>query len=134
MQIPNPIKGKGKLIKRPTIETSNRFGVLENEGTKWAQVKQRRKGGKKAPNLTLEIAETEGDLSSPKRKAKLPVEITRTETDGEKGDSGGPQPKSDVKIPAKANSTETDGENQRKQNSSKEGRKTRYGYQKTCHH
>ncbi|KAG5867484.1 hypothetical protein JTB14_037683 [Gonioctena quinquepunctata] len=104
-QIPNPIKGKGKLIKRPTIETSNRFGVLENEGTsepdtekeiepetsqEWAQVKQRRKGGKKAPNLTLEIAETEGDPSSPKRKAKLPVEITRTETDGRKGTQEAP--------------------------------------------
>ncbi|KAG5891892.1 hypothetical protein JTB14_021151 [Gonioctena quinquepunctata] len=124
-QIPNPIKGKGKLIQRPTIETSNRFGVLENEGTsepdtekeiepetsqEWAQVKQRRKGGKKAPNLTVEIAETEGDPSSPKRKAKLPAETTRTETDGEKGDSGGPSSQNRMlRSPAKANSTETDG-------------------------
>ncbi|KAG5882262.1 hypothetical protein JTB14_014959 [Gonioctena quinquepunctata] len=112
-QIPNPIKGKGKLIKRPTIETSNRRKKKEIEpetSQEWAQVKQRRKGGKKAPNLTLEIAETEGDPSSPKRKAKLPVEITRTETDGEKGDSGGPSSQNRMlRSPAKANSTETDG-------------------------
>ncbi|KAG5878860.1 hypothetical protein JTB14_003680 [Gonioctena quinquepunctata] len=124
-QIPNPIKGKGKLINRPNIEISNRFGVLANEGTsepdtekereaetnqKWVQAKGRRKGGNKAPNLTLNIAKIAGGPSSLRRKEKPPVETTHTETDEEKGGTGGSSSQNrKLKSPAKITNAETDG-------------------------
>ncbi|KAG5881199.1 hypothetical protein JTB14_034978 [Gonioctena quinquepunctata] len=45
-QIPNPIKGKGKLINRPIIEISNRFGVLADEGTSEPDRKKKRSRNK----------------------------------------------------------------------------------------
>ncbi|KAG5870045.1 hypothetical protein JTB14_004297 [Gonioctena quinquepunctata] len=88
-QIPNPIKGKGKLINRPNIEISNRFGVLENEGTS-------------EPDTEKEI-EAETSRNGHNRD-------NHTETDGEKGDTGGPSSQNRMlRSPAKVTSTETDG-------------------------
>ncbi|KAG5861577.1 hypothetical protein JTB14_026232 [Gonioctena quinquepunctata] len=50
----------------------------------WTQTKGRKKGGNKAPNLTLNIIEATGGSSSQKRMVKSPAEATNTETDGGK--------------------------------------------------
>ncbi|KAG5862108.1 hypothetical protein JTB14_028618 [Gonioctena quinquepunctata] len=140
-QRPNPIKGKGKLINRPNIEISNRFGVLENEGTsepdtekeieaetsqEWAQVKGKEERWQEGPKPNTRYSKTAGGPSSPKTEDKTTSrDNPHRNGRGERGHRRPQQPKSDVKIPSKSNQHRNRrGENQRKQNSSKEGRKT----------
>ncbi|KAG5859987.1 hypothetical protein JTB14_016259, partial [Gonioctena quinquepunctata] len=110
-QIPNPIKGKGKLINRPNIEISNRFGVLANEGTR-SQTRKKKEKQKQTRNGYKQKGgeKIAGGPSSLKRKEKPPVETTHTETDEEKGDTGGSSSQNrELKSPAKITNAETDG-------------------------